>query len=158
MQQNRVDVRWFGGADFVSRAPITGLGADGALFPSWITFGVGSVIAPVYKWRSEAGDTLMKTGFDNFKNIYNNSSQDPSKWDINQLKSEQSVLQPIHEKYLSEKYIFNSVSSYFTDSKSLTNNLVNSNQTQTGGVNILDYNSRIRFGCKLLGRSGEEGC
>lgn len=38
---NHIDIRWFGAAEDVTRAPITGLGADGNL--SWTTFGVGYV-------------------------------------------------------------------------------------------------------------------
>lgn len=30
-------------------------------------------------------------------------------------------------------------------------------QSQPGGIDVLDYNSRISYGCKLLGYSKEQG-
>lgn len=136
-----VGARWFGGANDVSRARFTGLGADGNL--SYITFGVGSVFSGnpkhIYDWRKEAGDALMKGGFDNFRYLYNNRPN-AMQWDIKQLRDEQALLQPIHEKYLSDKDWFRSISGWMTD------------------VDILDYKSRIRYGCKLLGYTEQQGC
>lgn len=50
--------QWFGGAEFVTRAPLTGLGAEG--YGSSFTFALGSLLAgwnpaEIYAWRMEAG-------------------------------------------------------------------------------------------------------
>lgn len=131
----------YGGADDVSRARFTGLGADGNL--SYVTFGVGSVFSGnpkhIYDWRKEAGDALMKGGFDNFRYLYNNRPN-AMQWDIKQLRDEQTLLQPIHEKYLADKNFFQLISGLMTD------------------VDILDYKSRIRYGCKLLGYTEQQRC
>lgn len=87
----------------------------------------------------EAGDALIIGGFDNFKHFYNNRPN-AMQWDIKQLYDEQTLLQPIHEKYLLDKDLFQGVSGLITD------------------VDILDYKSRIRYGCKLLGYSEGQGC
>ena len=87
---NNIDIRWFGAAEDVTRAPITGLGADGNL--SWTTFGIGYVftggpVSPggtVYEWRDEAGRSLMYGGFDNFRNAFKGNYISPMNWDINQ--------------------------------------------------------------------------
>lgn len=99
------------GAEFVSRAGWTGLGADGSSY----TFLLGSVLAginapSIYEWRAEAGSALMKAGFRNFCNLYNKTINNVVAWDINQLMSEQKILQPIHEKYLTERIIFRTAS------------------------------------------------
>ena len=150
--------KWFGGAEFVSRAPMTGLGADGNA--SGYTFLAGSLLtgryaATIYEWRAAAGNALVNAGFDNFKSLYNNRPADVIAWDINQLKSEQKTLQPIHEKYLKDRVVFTSVSKYATNSDIIPFEL---RQTQSGGVDILNYNSRVKFGCKLLGYGTSQGC
>jgi len=92
----------------------------------------------------------MNSGFENFKNLFNKGSNDPMQWDINQLKTEQKALQPIHEKYLKDKSLFN----WF--SKQLTN--TTGNRGIEGGIDILDYKSRVKYGCKLLGYTEKQGC
>jgi filamentous hemagglutinin len=154
-----VDVRWFGGADSVSRAKLTGLGADG--HGSSFTFALGSVFgggADIYAWRSEAGNALMRSGFDNFRSLYNNSNQNPVAWDINQLKNEQQILQPIHQNYLGDKNTFTMISGYLTNSEGVFSPFLKVDQKQDGGVYILDYNSLIKYGCKLLGYTASQGC
>ena len=156
-----VGARWFGGANDVSRARFTGLGADGNL--SYVTFGMGSVFSGnpkhIYDWRKEAGDALMKGGFDNFRYLYNNRPN-AMQWDIKQLRDEQTLLQPIHEKYLSNANFFRWVSNQMTDSENrkYTGKLIKEEQTQPGGIDILDKSSRIRYGCKLLGYTEQQGC
>lgn len=131
--------RWFGGADEVSRSCITGLGADGCA--SYITFGAGKILGnpDLYAWRKEAGDTLIIQGFNNFRHLYNNRPN-AMQWDIKQLRDEQTVLQSIHEKYLSDANLFRLVSSWITD------------------VDILDREPIIKYGCKLLGYTEQQGC
>jgi hypothetical protein len=101
------------GAEFVSRAGWTGLGADGN--GSSYTFLLGSVLAginapSIYEWRAEAGSALMNAGFRNFCNLHNKTINNVVAWDINQLMSEQKILQPMHEKYLTERIILRAVS------------------------------------------------
>jgi filamentous hemagglutinin len=75
-------------------------------------------------------------------------------WDINQLQHEQKILQPIHEKYLGDANIFNWVSTQATGGwRNFVPGLGIGH-----GVNVLDYNSRITYGCKLLGYSAKQGC
>ena len=150
-------VGWFSGAEFVARAPITGLGADGQM--SSLTFLIGSLAAGVnanliYEWRSEAGNTLMSAGFDNFRSIYNDPHQDAVAWDIAQLRGEQRSLQSVHERYLSSRPVFTWLGGVVTDHV----RVLNEAQGQEGGVDLLDYESRVRYGCKLLGYSEEQGC
>ena len=162
--------KWFGSAEFVSRAAWTGLGADEN--GSWASFGAGAALFPstynpltsseLYEWRSEAGNTLMNAGFDNFKSLYNQEVSDPVAWDINQLQGEQQALQPVHEKYLGERTFFTGFSKFITN----TDNFINvetlpwgsEQQGQPGGIDILDQQSRIKFGCKLMGYSESQGC
>jgi len=155
--------QWFGGAEFVSRAPLTGLGADGDA--SWATFGVGGLMTgtDVYEWRNEAGNTLINAGFDNFKNLYNQAVTDPVAWDINQLRNEQAALQPVHEGYLGDRVVFRGIGNAFTDTLipilgAGNNPLTDKKQGMPGGIDILDYKSRVKFGCKLLGYSEAQGC
>lgn len=55
----------------------------------------------LFQWRSEAGDAIMKLGYEDFKNIYQNyNAIDLKQWNIQRLVDEQVVLQPIHEKYV----------------------------------------------------------
>ncbi|MBK8525520.1 MAG: hypothetical protein IPL58_16680 [Betaproteobacteria bacterium] len=106
----------------------------------------------------------MQKRFDNFKTLYNNGTSNAVVWDINQLQSEQKVLQPVHEKYLSGTTTFRFVSSIFTDTNIPVfgpgNNfgLTDSKQGQPGGVKLLDYKSRVEFGCRLLGYNASQGC
>ncbi|WP_205649114.1 hypothetical protein [Alcaligenes faecalis] len=115
----------------------------------------------IYDWRAEAGSALMNAGFSNFKTLYNHGAE-PVQWDINQLKSEQQTLQPIHEKYLKDRSFFRGASEWLTDTNAFIgvgNNLVTSDmQGQPGGVDILDYQSRVRYGCRLLAYSEQQGC
>ncbi|MDK7178073.1 hypothetical protein QP445_11575, partial [Micrococcus luteus] len=126
-QQIDSGVQWFGGADSVSRAAITGLGADGNL--SYLSFAMGKTLGnpPIYEWRKAAGYALIVGGFDNFKDLYNNQ-QDPVAWDIKQLKNEQALLQPIHEKYLSDKKGFTKASQLLTSEQMLKLNVFGSKQ------------------------------
>ena len=158
-QQIGSGVQWFGGADFVSRAAVTGLGADGNL--SYLSFAMGKTLGnpPIYEWRKAAGDALIVGGFDNFKDLYNNQ-QDPVAWDIKQLKNEQALLQPIHEKYLSDYEVFRNASKNLTSEYiyGFIPNILNEKQWQTEGIDLLDYESRVSYGCKLLGYSEKQGC
>lgn len=157
--------KWHGGAEFVSRAPLTGLGADGNA--SSYTFALGSLLAgwnamDIYEWRAEAGNTLINAGFENFKELYNNGA-DPVRWDIKQLKDEQKALQSVHDRYLSDKSLFVDVGKIFTNTDLVLlgagNNIITSErQGLSGGIDISDYKSRIEYGCKLLGYSVLEGC
>jgi filamentous hemagglutinin len=153
-QQMGIGASWFGGAESVSRAGWTGLGADGN--GSFITFGAGWLLAPVYDWRKAAGDALITGGFDNFKDLYNKTSTNAVGWDINQLKNEQSLLQTIHEKFLGDHTIFQKIGKYATDTS--LNPLIGDKQGVAGGINILSYDSRVEYGCKLLGLSKGQGC
>ncbi|WP_202801123.1 hypothetical protein [Cupriavidus basilensis] len=154
--------KWFGGAEFVSRAPLTGLGADGS--GSGYTFLLGSVFAgwnapSIYEWRSDAGKALMTAGFGNFKDLYSKKPTDVIAWDINQLKSEQRALQPIHERYLQDRVVFTEISNFMTNSSGMRGgSILREKQTQPGGINILDYKSRVNYGCKLLGYGDTQGC
>ena len=119
-----------------------------------MTFIAGNILRnpDLYTWRAEAGDAFMNGGFNNFKNAFNGkftSSNATKAWDINQLRSEKKLLQPIHEKYLSDYKIFRKVSYNMTKIKELD---------IYGGVDILDYNSRIEFGCRGMGYTQAQGC
>jgi filamentous hemagglutinin len=152
-----IGAKWFGGADTVSRAPFTGLGADGNA--SYITFGAGWVLAPVYDWRKAAGDSLMAGGYENFKALYNGKATDPVVWDINQLKNEQKTLQPIHEEYLQDHKRFVGLTKDATSNEGFMKYIpFVETQRIEGGVDILEYKSRVTFGCKLLGYSAGQGC
>ncbi|MFJ7141999.1 filamentous hemagglutinin N-terminal domain-containing protein [Pseudomonas protegens] len=151
-----IGAKWFGGAEEVSRAKWTGLGADG--HGSFASFGSGWLVAPVYDWRKAAGDALITGGFDNFKNLYNKATTDPVAWDIKQLKGEQTILQPIHEQYMGDRSVFTWTSNQVTDTAIMPGWLISDRQGVDGGVDILDYKSRVEFGCKLLGYSKSQGC
>ena len=160
-QNSGSGAQWFGGAEFVSRAWGTGLGADGE--GSNYSFAAGSLLAgfdatEIYKWRQVAGDTLLTDGFVGFKGLYNKGASDPVQWDINQLKSEQQVLQRVHEVYLLDKSWFRYVSEVATNKTSLIGQLFDDRKTIKGGVDILDYKSRVEYGCKLLGYDAFRGC
>ena len=81
----------------------------------------------------------MNKGFSSFRDLYNNKPN-MMRWDIKQLRDEQTLLQPIHEKYLANHSFFRLVSEKITH------------------VDILDYKSRIQYGCKLLGYTAQQGC
>ena len=117
------------------------MGADGCIFPSHITFGAAKILGnpDLYGWRKEAGDTLITQGFSNFKDLYN-KRPNAMQWDIKQLQNEQKLLQPVHEKYLSNETSFKLTISLMTD------------------VDILNYESRIKYGCKLMGYTEQQGC
>ncbi|HFC7754501.1 TPA: DUF637 domain-containing protein, partial [Neisseria meningitidis] len=151
--------RWFGGADFVSRAAITGLGADGEA--SYITFAAGKVVGnpPIYEWRAASGNALIVNGFYNFRDLFNKKTN-PREWDIQQLKSEQKLLQPIHQKYLSNEKDYLSLIKGVTSNKifSIIPNPLDERKKIEDGINMLDYKSRIKYGCKLMGYSEKQGC
>lgn len=151
--------KWFGGADFVSRAFATGLGADGEA--SYLSFGTSKILGnpPIYEWRFDAGNALISNGFYNFQSLYNKKTN-PVTWDIKQLKDEQKLLQPIHEKHLANQTSFLWASKVMT-SDTIMNvipNQIDPRKTQKDGINLLDYDSRIKYGCKLMGYSAEQGC
>jgi filamentous hemagglutinin len=150
-------VKWFGGANDVSRAALTGLGADG--YYSWLTFFFGSLAAginapDIYAWRATAGNTLMSNGFPNFKDLYNNGASDPVTWDVAQLRNEQQSLQAVHEQFLSNLSFFTDMSKFVTNTD-IFGELVSG---LSGGINILDYKSRVEYGCKILGYGEKQGC
>lgn len=68
---------------------------------------------------------------------------------------EQQAPQPIHEKYLEDRKFYNAVSKAMTNSNFIKRS---EDQQINGGIDILDYNSRIKYGCKLLGYGENEGC
>lgn len=105
----------------------------------------------------------MNAGFDNFKSLYNQDVSDPVAWDINQLKGEQQALQPVHEKYLGERTSFTGLSEFMTNTEvnplfNDTDLSIDTKQGMPGGVDILDYKSRVEFGCKLMDYSASQGC
>lgn len=113
----------------------------------------------IYQWRDEAGNTLMNAGFDNFRGLFNKAVTDPVAWDINQLRSEQQALQSVHEKYLGDRDAFTFFSTQVTDAnKLLIRRLMDDKQAMSGDIDILDYKSRVKFGCKLLGHGAAQGC
>lgn len=65
---------------------------------------------------------------------------------------------PIHEKYLSGHDTFLGLSKYMTDSDRGAGDLPVDVPGISGGVDILDYKSRVEFGCKLLGYNASQGC
>jgi filamentous hemagglutinin len=142
-QNSGVGVKWFGGADAVSRAIWMGLGAGD--FASLMFLGGAAIAAfegnNLYEWRSEAGNALMNDGFSNFKNLYNNGTNNPVVWDINQLRREQTILQPIHTDYFGNTILFNAASKYLPK-----------------GVDVTNYNARVTYGCNLLGYGAKQGC
>ncbi|WP_274585783.1 hypothetical protein V9W64_05895 [Neisseria leonii] len=117
---------------------------------------MNSFLAQVINWRKETGDVLMTQGFGNFKELYNNRPN-AVQWDIKQLGDEQALLQPIHEKYLKDYSLFRWMSEVLTDTK-YGGKILNNKDAQDGGIDILDQKSRIRYGCKLLGYTEQQGC
>lgn len=115
----------------------------------------------LYKWRDEARTVLLNAGFENFRDLYNGNVSDAAEWDRTQLKSEQAALQPIHEKYLSDRDVFNWLTRKLTDSNVEFNIGIapgaDKKQTTPGGIDMLNENSRVNFGCELTGQNNA-GC
>lgn len=145
-QHSSLPVRWFGVSDKVSRDCLTGLGAKHC--GSYIPFAVSKVFGnpAIYTWRQRGGETLLANSFDNFKSLFNGKFHDSVRWDIDQLKTEQSLLQPIHEAFLGDHLVFRKVN------KTLMRLKIR------GGVEILSQSDRLRYGCKMLGYTHFEGC
>ncbi|MFL9481053.1 DUF637 domain-containing protein, partial [Acinetobacter baumannii] len=138
----KTGAEWFRVANETSRKAFVGLGAEGEL--SFLTFGAGNLISTTnaYDWRSEAGKALMEGGFNNFKKLYDGKVTDVVAWNISQLQQEQKLLQPIHEKYFSDKSWKPMVwIPQFTMK-----------------VNLLDYGSRIEYGCRKMNYTAAQGC
>ncbi|ETF02010.1 hemagglutinin [Advenella kashmirensis W13003] len=136
-------VKWFGAAEDVSRAFDGGLGADGN--GSQYSFFIGSLSAwtntpSIYEWRQVAGNTLLKAGYPNFQNLYIHSTDNPIKWDVDQLRNEQKSLQNVHTRYLTDRTVFRW--------------LIEQNKD----FNILDYEARVKYGCSVFGLSEKQGC
>ncbi|MNV68701.1 hypothetical protein D3C71_1615700 [compost metagenome] len=148
---------WFNAAEFTTRAPFTGLGGGG-FFTSTVPFFVGNLGAPLYRWRNEGSSAVLTTGFESFKNLYNNKKTNPVEWDINTLKLEQSMLQPIHEKYFESSDKLLKLINNITNSEKSISRILNEKQRIEGGLDVLDKNSRIKYGCKLLGYTEKQGC
>lgn len=138
----KTGAEWFKVANQTSRAAFTGLGAEGNF--SSLTFGIGNLISTsdAYAWRDEAGAALMKGGFKNFKELYEGKVNDINAWNIKQLREEQLLLQSIHEKYFANYQWKPMV--WIPE--------------VTMQVNLLDYNSRIQYGCKKMGYTVSQGC
>lgn len=150
-------VNWFHAAEFTTRSPLTGLGGGG-FFTSAAPFFIGNLGAPLYRWRDEGSSAVLTTGFENFKNLYNNKKTNPIEWDINTLKLEQSMLQPIHEKHLGSRRKLLNLINTITDSEKSISRILDEKQKIEGGIDVLDKNSRIKYGCKLLGYTEKQGC
>lgn len=139
--QNNVPTKWFGVAEKTSRIF---LGADG--YGGSYVFGAGNIVAnplsdkSLNNWRAEAGNALMDKGFNNFKDLYNGNYSSVKQWDIKQLKEEQNLLQPIHEKYLNKNGLIDSMG------KPVTNG------------SILKYKDRMNYGCGEMGYKANDGC
>ncbi len=138
--------RWFKGAEDVSRACFVGLGADGC--GSWASFYIGRLgsAEKFYQWRDEAGKAIMQSGYEYFKNSFNNSGSYSVADDIAQLKREQQMLQAIHEKYFKGSNVFD------------RGDVLRYGGMLYPGVDILDYNSRMEYGCKKMGLTPAQGC
>lgn len=141
-----VPVRWFGIADKVSRDCLTGLGAKHC--GSYLPFAVSKVFGnpKIYTWRQQGGETLLANGFDNFKALFNGKFNNAVAWDIGQLNTEQTLLQPLHERFLGAYPTFRKVNKTIMRLKI------------KGGVEILNKADRVRYGCSLLDYSVEQGC
>jgi len=147
--------KWHGAAETATRSPLIG---GGGFFTSAIPFAAGNFAAPLSSWRSEASSKVMREGFESFKNLYTNKHTDPLKWDIDLLKKEQSILQPIHEKHFKNNESFVNSIKNFTNSNHFLSKFTPEEQKIEGGLNLLDKKSRIQYGCKLLGYSEKQGC
>ena len=112
-------------------------------------------------WKQE--NTLINEGFENFRYLYNNPREDALNWDIGQLRNEQKALQSIPDKYLNDKGVFTNAGKLLTNTDipylGAGNNMVTSDrQGQPDGVDIRSYESRVVYGCKLLGYDASQGC
>lgn len=138
----KTGAEWFRVANETSRKAIVGLGAEGEL--SSLTFKAGNFISTTnaYDWRSEAGKALMEGGFNNFKKLYDGKVTDVVAWNISQMQQEQKLLQPIHEKYFSDKS--------WKPMVWIPQLFMN--------VNLLDYRSRIEYGCRKMNYNAAQGC
>ncbi len=138
----KTGAEWFRVANETSRKAIVGLGAEGEL--SSLTFKAGNFISTTnaYDWRSEAGKALMEGGFNNFKKLYDGKVTDVVAWNISQMQQEQKLLQPIHEKYFSDKS--------WKPMVWIPQLFMN--------VNLLDYGSRIEYGCRKMNYTAAQGC
>lgn len=67
-------------------------------------------------------------------------------------------MQDVYHKYLSDKNIFSSVCGFITNSEGVDGNVLDDRSTAPGGVYILNYESRVQYGCKLLGYGVGQGC
>ncbi|MEN8273564.1 DUF637 domain-containing protein [Acinetobacter seifertii] len=150
----KTGAEWFRVANETSRAAVVGLGAEGAY--SGVTFALGGALGTitsggsvnlrdVYNWRSEAGYALMKAGYNNFKQLYDGKVTDIVAWNIGQMQQEQKLLQPIHEKY-------------FKNSKLWVLQTWVPTKFRNNPVNLLDYNSRVKYGCIEMGYTIAQGC
>ncbi|WP_228156353.1 two-partner secretion domain-containing protein [Acinetobacter seifertii] len=150
----KTGAEWFRVANETSRAAFVGLGAEGAY--SGVTFALGGAfgtitsggsvnLRDVYNWRSEAGYALMKAGYNNFKQLYDGKVTDIVAWNIGQMQQEQKLLQPIHEKY-------------FKNSKLWVLQTWVPTKFRNNPVNLLDYNSRVKYGCIEMGYTIAQGC
>lgn len=149
-QQSANKVRWFGIADKVSRECVTGLGAKHCA--SYLPFAVSKILGnpAIYTWRQVGGETLLANGFSNFRGLFNTDFQgnlnEARAWDITQLKREQSLLQPIHERFFSQHPWFVTVNK----------NIMR--LCMRGGVNLLNKADRVRYGCFLMNYTKAQGC
>lgn len=100
---------WFKLADDTSRGDLQGIiFGSGNLFHNIITTTVENVSSfdnksqyNLENWRSEAGKVIMSTGYESFKNVFQNyQNVNITQWSIDHLVSEQVALQSVHEKYI----------------------------------------------------------
>ena len=67
-------------------------------------------------------------------------------------------MQDVYHKYLSDKNIFSSVCGFITNSEGVDGKVLDDRSTAPGGVDILNYESHVQYGCKLLGYGVGQGC
>lgn len=67
-----------------------------------------------------------------------------------------SLLRWSQERYLKNRVVFTWVSQLMAN-RNGAGAILPDRQSQPGGIDVLDYNSRISYGCKLLGYSKEQG-
>ena len=92
----------------------------------------------------------MLSGYEYFKKSFNSPNSYSAADDIAQLKREQLMLQPIHEKYFQNNSLH--TQTYLALGRALT-------YAKDGyGVKLTDYNSRIEYGCKSMGLTSAQGC
>ncbi len=142
-QTTDMPVRWFGASEYISRRCLLGLGAEGC--GSKATFAIAKTLTnpQLNEWRQAVGDSILLQGFPYFKALFNQARHtehhspymiaNARQWDIAQLIREQHIVQVQHQKYLSNYPNFIRLSRLM------------------GGVDLLDKNARIAYGCQLLG-------